>query len=141
MVLKSFEDRLAIWKRLRDDLTAQPNPIQSVIDFWNNLPQSPRNIDPYDESTWPSPWEIIEENVYCEYTKILGIGYTLMLSEKFKNWHYEVQVGVDRTQSKLYYMLIADNQVIGLDQQKSVHILNISENIHIEKKYVLSEQY
>lgn len=141
MVLKSFEDRLATWKRLRDNLVSHPDPIQTTINFWNELPPAPRNIDPYDPDTWPDPWQLIEENVYCEYTKILGIGYTLMLSEKFQDWHYEIQVGVDRQQSKLYYMLIAGDRVIGFEQEKSVHISSIPKNIHIQKTHVLSEQY
>jgi hypothetical protein len=141
MTLKSFEDRLATWKRLRDKLVSQPDPIQLAIDFWNDLPESSRNLDPYDQDTWPDPWTLILENTYCNYTKILGIGYTLMLTDKFKDWHYEIQVGIDRDQSKLYYMLIADDRVIGLEQEKSVHISSIPKNIHIQKTHVLSGQY
>lgn len=141
MVLKSFEDRLATWKRLRDNLVSHPDPIQTAINFWNQLPKSSRSIDPYDQTTWPDPWQLIEENVYCEYTKILGIGYTLMLSEQFQDWHFEIQVGVDRQQSKLYYMLVAGDRVIGFEQEKSVHISSVPKHIHIQKTHVLSQQY
>ena len=141
MVLKRFEDRLIAWRVLRDKLTSESDPVQTAIDFWNNIPKTIRNLDPYDSTTWPDPWEMIEENVYCEYTSTLAIGYTLMLTEKFKDWHYEIQVGLDKDQSKLYYMLIAGDQVIGLDQDKSVHIKDIPNNIHIEKTHVLSEQF
>jgi hypothetical protein len=64
-----------------------------------------------------------------------------MLTEKFKDWRYEIQVGIDKEQSKLYYILIAGDRVIGLDQEKSVHIKDIPKNIHIQKIHVLSEQY
>jgi len=141
MVLKQFEDRLTVWKKLRDTVVSDSDPVQSVIDFWNNMPESSRNIDPYDPATWPDPWQMIEENVYCEYTKVLAIGYTLMLTESFKDWHYEIQVGIDKQQSKLYYMLIAGDLIIGLDQEKSVHIKDLPKDIHIEKIHVLSEQY
>lgn len=141
MVLKRFEDRLIAWRGLRDKLTSESDPVQTAIDFWNTIPKSIRNLDPYDSTTWPDPWEMIEENVYCEYTSTLAIGYTLMLTEKFKDWHYEIQVGLDKDQSKLYYMLIAGDRVIGLDQEKSVHITDIPKNIHIEQTHVLSEQF
>jgi|LauGreDrversion4_2_1035121.scaffolds.fasta_scaffold49947_3 hypothetical protein len=141
MVLKRFEDRLIAWRGLREKLTSASDPVQTAIDYWNTIPKSIRNLDPYDSATWPDPWEMIEENVYCEYTSTLAIGYTLMLTEKFKDWHYEIQVGLDKDQSKLYYMLIAGDRVIGLDQEKSVHIKDIPNNIHIEKTHVLSEQF
>lgn len=141
MVLKRFEDRLATWKGFRDQLPLHTDPIQSTIDYWNTVPTSVRNLDPYDPTTWPDPWQMIEENVYCEYTVILAIGYTLMLTEKFKEWHYEIQVGVDKAQSKLYYILIVEDRVIGLDPDKSMHITDIPKNIHIQKIHVLTEQY
>jgi hypothetical protein len=141
MVLKRFEDRLATWRGFRDQLIFDNDPVQSTIDFWNSIPKSVRNIDPYDSTTWPDPWQMIEENVYCEYTTTLAIGYTLMLTEKFKDWHYEIQVGIDKDQSKLYYILIAGDRVIGLDREKSVHISDMPKNIHIQKIHVLSEQY
>lgn len=141
MVLKSFEDRLSIWKRLRDELVSKSDPIQHVINFWNSIPPSSRNIDPYDQSTWPDPWQMIEENVYCEYTKILAVAYTLMLSESSKDWRYEIHIGIDRDDSKLYYMLIANDKVIGLEKEKSVYIKDVPKSIHIQKIHVLSEQY
>jgi hypothetical protein len=64
-----------------------------------------------------------------------------MLTEKYKDWHYEVRVGLDRRESKLYYMLVIDDQVIGFEQDKSVHILDLPDDIHIEKTHVLSEQF
>jgi len=140
MVLKNYEDRLLIWKRLRDQIDKEES-IQLAIDFWNDLPLSSRNIDPYNPETWPGPWEIIEENSYCEYTKVLALGYTLMLTEKFKDWHYEIRLGVDRTQSKLYYILVAGNYVFDFDQEKSIQIIDLPNSIHIEQTHVLSEQF
>lgn len=140
MVLKNYEDRLLIWKNLRAKIDIEGS-IQPAIDFWNQVPETKRNIDPYDPNTWPEPWEMIEENQYCEYTKILALGYTLMLTDTFKDWHYEVKIGVDRTQSKLYYMLVAGDYVLGFDKTKSIHISELPNEIHIEQSHVLSEQF
>lgn len=141
MIQKRFEDRLSVWRKLREDLISKSDPIQYVIDFWNDVPKSTRNIDPYDATTWPDPWQMIEENVYCEYTSILAMAYTLMLTDLYKDWHYEIRVGLDKKQSKLYYMLVAGDRVIGLDQEKSVYIKDIPKSIHIQKIHVLEEQY
>jgi hypothetical protein len=140
MVLKNYEERLLIWRRLRDQIDKEGS-IQLAIDFWNNIPLSSRNIDPYDSTTWPSPWELIEDNSYCEYTKILAIGYTLMLTDKFKDWHYEVRLGVDRKQAKMYYILVAGDYVLCFDQEKSIQISILPKSIRIEQTHVLSEQF
>jgi hypothetical protein len=140
MVLKNYEERLLIWRRLRDQIDKEGS-IQLAIDFWNNIPLSSRNIDPYDSTTWPSPWELIEDNSYCEYTKILAIGYTLMLTDKFKDWHYEVRLGVDRKQAKMYYILVAGDYVLCFDQENSIQISILPKSIRIEQTHVLSEQF
>jgi hypothetical protein len=141
MVLKNYEDRLATWKKLRSQIDNEVDPLQVAIDFWKTIPKISRNLDPYDKTTWPDPWQMIQENAYCEYTATLAVGYTLMLSNCGKNWSYEIQVGLDRSQSKLYYMLIVEDLVVGFEQEKSVHISYIPKNIHIEKTHVLSEQF
>jgi len=141
MLSKTYEDRLIAWRTFRSQLDQEKDPIQSAIDFWTAVPEVTRNIDPYDSKTWPDPWEMIEENSFCEYTKILAIGYTLMLTEKCKDWHYEIQIGLDRHQSKLYYMLLAGEHIIGFEEEKSIHISNLPKNIHIQQTHVLSEQF
>ena len=82
MVLKSFEDRLATWKRLRDNLVSHPDPIQTAINFWNQLPKSSRSIDPYDQTTWPDPWQLLSDNIYCDVARGLGIMYTISLLDR-----------------------------------------------------------
>ncbi len=141
MVDKKFEDRLAIWRQLRDSLATSNNPIQDVIDYWNDIPQGQRNADPFDDKTWPDPWEMIEENSYCEFTKILAMAYTLKLSKLYDDWQPIIKIGLDRTQSRMYYMLYLDDQVIGFNEEKSVHISELPKNIHIEKIHVMRELY
>ena len=130
---KKFEDRLRIWHDFRATLSNDPNPIQSAIDFWNQAPYAIRNIDPYDNSTWPDPWQMIEENSYCEYTKTLAIVYTLQLTDLFVDWQPVFKVGLDKSQSRLYYMCIINDSVLGVDLEKSVHITQVPKSIHIQK--------
>jgi len=142
MVLtKRYEDRLHLWKELRDQIDQEDSPIEVVLDFWNSIPKTARNLDPYDSSTWPSPWEMIEENEYCEYTSVLAVGYTLMLTEKYKDWHYEIKVGLDRVKSKLYYILLAGDHVIGINSEKNVHLIEEPTTMHVEISQVLSPEF
>jgi hypothetical protein len=139
MFEKKFEDRLREWHEFRIKLSEHPDPIQATIDFWNRAPTSTRNIDPYDSETWPNPWEMIEENCYCEYTKILAMAYTLKLTNKFQNWCPIFKVAIDKNQSRLYYMCILNDKVLGFDLAKSVHIKQLPAELHIQKIIELSE--
>lgn len=136
---KKFEDRLKVWHDFRASLSSDVDPVQSTIDFWNDAPESPRNIDPYDSATWPNPWEMIEENSYCEFTKLLAIVYTLKLTDMFDDWQPVFKVGLDKHQARLYYMCIIDDNVLGFDPEKSVHINELPRSIHIQKTIKLFE--
>ena len=141
MVNRKFEERIAIWSRFRQTLETAKDPITETINFWNDIPTSSRNLDPFDMETWPEPWEMIEENTYCEFGKLLAIAYTLKLTEKFKDWQPVFKIGLDRRTAMRYYMLILNDQVIGFDQEKSIDIISVPQNIQIEKIHVLKERY
>lgn len=141
MFEKKFEDRLKQWYNFRYTLTTAPDPIQSAIDFWNQVPVSYRNIDPYEPTTWPNPWEMIEENSYCEYTKILAVAYTLKLTEQFKEWRPVFKIGIDKRDSRMYYMLFVKDKVLSFDSDKSIQITQVPNDIHIQKVIELPELY
>lgn len=141
MVNRKFEERISVWLRFRQSLETSADPITEAINFWNDVPMAARNLDPYDMETWPDPWEMIEENSYCEFGRLLAIAYTLKLTDKFKDWQPIFKIGLDRTTARRYYMLFLDDQVIGFDHEKSVHINTVPKDIHIEKIHVLEERY
>ena len=141
MFEKKFEDRLKLWHDFRESLSQTSDPVQATIDFWSHAPDSIRNLDPYDETTWPDPWQMIEENSYCEFTRLLAVVYTLKLSDLFTDWQPTFKVGLDKRQSRLYYMCILNDKVLGIDPEKSVDITQLSKNIHIQKIIELPELY
>lgn len=138
----SFESRLAIWHRFRTILEKSKTPIEDVIDYWNKIPTALRNLDPYDQSTWPDPWEMIEENDYCEFTKLLAVVYTLKLMENFKDCQPIIKIALDKTEHSLYYILLINNQIIGLNENRSMYILQKEpKNLMIQKIHTLSTCY
>ena len=93
MFNRSVEERLTEWIKHRQELDYSNDPLQEVWNFWNQAPFVPhnRNIDPYYEKSWPTPWEIIETNKYDDFTKALMIGWTLKLTKKFKDSKIELE--------------------------------------------------
>lgn len=77
----NFYLRLKLWAELRDKLSTETLETQVVeIDkFWQQAPISTHYLHPSDVVDWPTPWELIHTNNYCNYGRALGIVYTLLL--------------------------------------------------------------
>lgn len=118
---KTYEQRLALWRSFRESLETADNPIQLAIDFFKRAPQVSMAADPYTQSTWPDPWEMIKENSYCEFVKILAICYTLQLTDRFSHSHFEIHITQDKQRSSTDYLLFIDDRVVGLAGDTHVH--------------------
>lgn len=77
----NFFTRLKSWRELRDSLTDLPIETQCIeIDkFWQTCPMSNHYLHPADIKSWPDPWQLIDDNLYCPYARALGIIYTFVL--------------------------------------------------------------
>ena len=113
---KKYEDRLQVWSDFRESLETSDDALQDALDFFSRAPKVSLFTDPWDQSRWPSPWEMIYENQYCEFVRVLGMCYSLQLTERFKGSCFEIHIGIDNENSETYYLLFVDNKVIGYDE-------------------------
>ena len=118
---KRYEDRLTLWRKFRAGLELSKDPIQDAIDFYNQAPACGLATDPYTPSTWPNPWELLEENNYCFFVKILAICYTLQLTDVLSQALYEIHITRDNKNSETYYLLYVNDNVIGFNGDTHVH--------------------
>lgn len=138
----SFEDRLSAWKKFRLQLETAADPILLTVSYWNSVPTDRRNIDPYDQTTWPDPWEMIEENSYCEFTKLLAVAYTVMFTDRFKNVEPIFSIGVDNVTGMLYYTVRIDDVIVSLDEDNSMCILeHLPKTLRVQKTHLLKNSY
>jgi hypothetical protein len=81
---KTFADRLSAWSALRTEIQTQPLPValKSVSDWWHQAPWSSYYLHWDDRESWPDPWQLLSDNIYCDLAKGLGILYTLTLTER-----------------------------------------------------------
>jgi hypothetical protein len=112
MFNQSVDQRLTEWINHRQNLDASKDPLQEVWDFWHQAPFIPHNkkVDPFFQRSWPSPWEIIEENRYDDFTKALMIGWTLKLTKKFKDSKIELRTLVDTVHPREYNLIYIDDE-------------------------------
>lgn len=75
-------ERLADWKQLREGLKALPETeqIERVQRYWWQAPVSRFAYDAEDAQSWPTIWEMINENNWCRNSIAIGMEQTLRLS-------------------------------------------------------------
>ena len=80
----TFSARLESWNLLRDQ--CQQLPTQSALEninrWWFQTPWQPYYLHWDDQVTWPDPWQILSDNIYCDVARGLGILYTITLLER-----------------------------------------------------------
>jgi len=135
MFNQTVETRLTEWLEHRRELDQSSDPLQAVWDFWQTAPFIPhnRNIDPYHQKSWPTPWEIIETNVYDDFTKALMISWTLKLTKKFKDSKIEIKTMVDPNRTRQYNVICVDNTwAINYNDNGPVSALEINDGFKLE---------
>ena len=113
MFNQSVDQRLTHWLNLREKLEQSNSPFVEVWEYWQPAPFIPYNnkIDPYYQASWPTPWEIIVDNKYDDFTKSLMIGWSLKLTERFKNSKIEIRTLVDNSKNSIYNVVIVDDRI------------------------------
>jgi hypothetical protein len=127
------EDRILRWREFRltldSDKLSNKDIVRKVAQFWANAPRGARSLDFYNPDTWPTPWEILNYNLFCENTISLMMFYTLDLLDSFDQeiqiYHIDDIVGeyiVPVVENK-YVLNVAYGDVISIDDE--LKIVNI----------------
>jgi hypothetical protein len=135
MFEKPYVDRLREWSTFRSALETSAAPIQDAADFYSHAPLVSISCDPYADKSWPGPWELVYENIYCEFSIILGMCYTLQLTKRFSESVFDIHICADRAQSKIVYLLYVDDLVIGYQPDHAVNKKQIPVHITVEKQF------
>lgn len=81
---KDFADRLAAWGNLRNE--CQTLDLETALDkiniWWSTTPWRPYYLHWDDLATWPDPWQLLSDDVYCDLARALGILYTISLLDR-----------------------------------------------------------
>ena len=132
---KKYEDRLLEWSEFRQSLEHAQDPIKDVIEFYNVAPTVSIHTDPWDKTTWPDPWELLEENQYCDFCRVLGMCYSLQLTDRFNHVPFEIHIVIDNEKSATYYLLHVGESVIGYTYGAYCNVNDLPKALHTKKKY------
>lgn len=130
----SIDDRLSSWSKFRADLDHSTQPLEDVWEFWKQAPYIPYNnkIDPYHQAAWPSPWEIIVDNKYDDFTKALMIGWTLKLSNRYKNDVIDLRTYIDNSKNSIYNVICVNEWLINYSDNGPITIEKMPDSFSLQ---------
>lgn len=130
---KEKDQLLTEWYSFRQHLETIPNPLEETTKFFLSKPKTKFYTDPYDKATWPTPWELITENEYCKFNLILGICYTLQLTERFKNLAPVISIVIDPSSKTVYYTLVIGEFVYGYTDDEWILVKHLPKSLKTQK--------
>ncbi len=80
--LLSEKERMLSWRELRNQISALPDDekFEPLLRWWAKAPICAYAIDAYDCAQWPTPWELLNENMFCTSAVAYLMAQTLILS-------------------------------------------------------------
>ena len=127
----TFAARLESWNLLRD--RCQNLPLESSLDeinrWWFHAPWRPYYLHWDDQPTWPDPWQLLSDNVYCDLARGLGIVYTISMLDR-----------ADMADATLV-LTENDGNLVQVAKEKYIlnwnteDIVNTFQEVKIKKKY------
>lgn len=80
----TFADRLTSWNQMRSHVQNLPleTALKTINDWWSQSPWQPYYLHWDDSETWPDPWQLLSDNLYCYVARALGILYTISLLDR-----------------------------------------------------------
>jgi hypothetical protein len=132
---RTFGDRLASWNLLR--VQCQDLPIQSALTeinrWWYQTPWKPYYLHWDDNLSWPDPWQLLSDNIYCEVARSLGILYTISLLER-----------ADMADAELVLTEEGDNLVLVAKEKYILNwnpdsVVNTFQEVKVRKQYQIQK--
>ena len=78
---RTFAERLSAWHQLRQQVQTADveSALQTINSWWFQTPWRAYHLHWDDLPTWPDPWQLLSDDMYCPLARGLGILYTISL--------------------------------------------------------------
>jgi len=136
-------ERIIRWKKFREKINSLTfdEACRATVDMWQSCPFCPYYLSYEDSKNWPDPWQLIQENYYCDLAKCLGIIYTLHLTNHQQLLEPELRVYYD-TKTKYNYNIayLCDGKyVLNLIEGEVVNKEHISQSLTLKYRYNITD--
>ena len=136
-------ERIARWRDFRKSLDDLPlaDAVQAVAEFWHTCPYQPYYLDPADPVSWPTAWDLIAENYYCDLAKALGMLYTIQFTQHGNTLDAEIHIYNDLKTGYVYHLpvLASGKYVVNFIDNKILNIELINKKLKLKRRYTGAE--
>jgi len=128
---RTFDDRLASWNLLRDRCQNLPteSALTEINRWWFCAPWQPYYLHWDDQKTWPDPWQLLSDDIYCELARGLGILYTITLLDRAD------LAPADLVLTETGHNLVLMDQTKYILNWESDTIVNTNQELKIRRQY------
>lgn len=130
----SFESRLLAWNQLRSE-AEQLDPAQAlsaINDWWWHAPMVNNRLRWRDIDSWPGPWDLLDDNCFCDLARALGMLYTVMMlqhSELFDVYLIETENNnLVQVNDGIYILNWSPGQIVNIQSKNIVVKRQISSD-------------
>lgn len=114
-------DRIKEWKDYRQRLEASDNPFQDVAEYWAAAPFVNSYLDPNNPASWPDPWKLILDGKYDNLAIVLGMLYTIKLTDRFSAVPCEIHHLIsDASVDSLFFLIVDQSEVLAYEYRKTI---------------------
>lgn len=132
------EDRLHEWHQLRVAASEMPleDCLLAVNDWWFRAPITSRYLHWDDAEKWPTPWELLHDNIFCDLARSLGMLYTLAMIQ-----HAEItELSIIETDRDNLVQVNDGKYILNWAPQQLVNIDSIKQETRARNR-ISSEQF
>lgn len=132
------EERLRLWKNLRESISAQalPEQLDAIAKFFADMPYESRTIDYYSPASWPTPWEILFYGSFCKSSISLLMFHTLSLLHNGA----QIELSLINDGDDLYLIPVIDYQfVLNYIPGTVNNLQDINADLQIIKTFAMNE--
>ena len=137
MLGNKVEDKIKVWKDLRNRLEDHPRPFDMLVQFTNKLHVSSKKVNAFDPDSKIEPWHLIEKNEFTEYEIAQLIAYTLQLTDRFCDSNIEIHISKDTKKDNLVYLVYLDKGIILGYYYEAITVDELPKHIFSQKIYRL----
>lgn len=126
-------ERLTEWKRFRDSLEQDDQPLTKVADLWAKAPFVNPYLDPNNPSEWPDPWHLVLDLKLDDLAICLGMLYTLKLTQRFIGIQCEIHTSMLPEDFNKKFFLVVDQKYVLNYTPRKVDSANVLNQIRTDK--------
>jgi hypothetical protein len=108
-------ERLTKWKEFRTELETSEQPFHQVADLWAKAPFVNPFLNPQNPVEWPDPWHLILDGRYDQLAIVLGMLYTIKLSQRFIDTPCEIHTSITDKKEQMFFLVIDKTHVLNYE--------------------------